>query len=65
MDVLNALKQEFDKHPIDLKPYSAYSPASVAKSYLDQMGIISPAEKFSVPDEDTRHCHAELLRRPL
>src|ERR1700719_422355 len=51
VDVLNALKREFDKHPIDLKPYHAYSPASVAKSYLDQMGIIRPAEKFSVPNE--------------
>jgi hypothetical protein len=49
--LLNALKQEFDKHPINLKPYSAYSPASVAKSYLDQMGILTPEEKFSIPDE--------------
>jgi len=49
VDVLNALKQEFDKHPIDLKPYNAYSPASVAKAYLEQMGIIRPAEKFCVP----------------
>jgi hypothetical protein len=48
VDALNALKQEFDKHPIGLKPYHAYSPASVAKSYLDEMGIIRPAEKFNV-----------------
>jgi hypothetical protein len=51
VDVLNALKQEFDKHPIDLKPYNAYSPASVAKAYLDQMGIMRPAEKFRVPNK--------------
>jgi hypothetical protein len=51
VDVLNALKQEFDKHPIDLKPYNAYSPASVAKAYLDKMGIIRPAEKFRVPNK--------------
>lgn len=51
MDALNALKQNFDQHPIDLKPYDAYSPASVAKSYLDKMGIIRPAEKFPIPDE--------------
>ena len=49
VDALNALKQEFDKHPISLKPCNAYSPASVAKSYLDAMGIIRPAEKFAVP----------------
>ena len=48
VDALNALKQEFDKHPIDLKPYRAYSPASVAKRYLDAMGIIRPAEKFNI-----------------
>jgi hypothetical protein len=51
VDVLNALKQEFDKHPIDLKPYNAYSPASVAKAYLDQMGILRPAEKFRVSNK--------------
>ena len=34
VDALNALKQEFDKHPISLKPCNAYSPASVAKSYV-------------------------------
>jgi hypothetical protein len=49
VDTLNALKVEFDKHPIDLKPYSAYSPASLAKSYLDKMGIVRPALKFKVP----------------
>lgn len=46
---LNALKHNFDKHPIGLQPHRAYSPASVAKSYLDQMGILRPAEKFAVP----------------
>ena len=48
IDALNALKQEFDKHPISLKPCNAYSPASVAKSYLDAMGIVRPAGKFAV-----------------
>lgn len=48
LDALNALKQEFDKHPISLNPCHAYSPASVAKSYLDAMGIIRPAEKFKI-----------------
>ena len=32
VDALNGLKEEFDKHPIGLKPYNAYSPASVAKT---------------------------------
>jgi hypothetical protein len=52
VDALNALKQEFDKHPISLKPYNSYSPASVAKSYLDAMGIIKPAEKFTISDKE-------------
>ena len=48
VDALNALKAEFDKHPIPLYPCNAYSPASVAKSYLDAMGIIRPVEKFKI-----------------
>ncbi len=48
---LNALKTEFDLHPLKLRPDVAYSPASIAKSYLDAMGIIPPKEKFDVPDE--------------
>ena len=48
VDALNALKKEFDKHPIKLKPYHAYSPASVAKSYLEAMGIITSAKKFKI-----------------
>jgi hypothetical protein len=48
VDALNTLKEEFDKHPINLKPFNAYSPASVAKSYLDAMGIIQPEHKFKI-----------------
>jgi hypothetical protein len=49
VDALNALKEEFDKHPIPLNPCNAYSPASVAKSYFDAMGIVRPAENFKTP----------------
>jgi hypothetical protein len=48
VDVLNALKQEFDRHPIDLHPDKAVSPASVGKAYLQAMGITPPKEKFAV-----------------
>ena len=51
VDALNALKREFDKHPIDLKPKNAYSPASVAKSYLEALGIVRPTEKFQILPE--------------
>jgi hypothetical protein len=46
VDGLNALKEESDEHPIPLNPCNAYSPASVAKSYFEAMGIIRPAVKF-------------------
>jgi hypothetical protein len=49
-DALNALKQEFDQHPLSLYPDRAYSPASVAKAYLDAMGVITPKKKFKVPN---------------
>ena len=48
VDVLNALKQEFDRHPVDLHPDKAVSPASVGKAYLQAMGITPPKEKFAV-----------------
>jgi len=49
--LLNVLRAEFDKHPINLNPERAYSPASIAKAYLGSMGIIPPQEKFAIPPE--------------
>ncbi len=46
--LLNAAKKEFDQHPIKLDPDRAYSSASIAKSYLDAMGIAHPKEHFNV-----------------
>ncbi len=43
---LNTLKQEFDRHSLDLHPDQAYSPASIAKAYLRTMGIVPPKIKF-------------------
>jgi hypothetical protein len=45
---LNEIKREFDRHPIELKPDLAYSPASIAKAYLDAMGVIPPKHKFNL-----------------
>lgn len=50
-DVLNSLKREFDRHPIEVPPDRAYSPASIAKAYLDVMGILPPLQKFKVPEK--------------
>ncbi len=47
---LNGIKREFDLHPLELQPDFTYSPASIAKAYLDAMGIIPPKEKFKVSD---------------
>jgi hypothetical protein len=51
VDALNTLKDNFDSHPISLKPNRAYSPASIAKSYLEEMGITRPTEKFRTSNE--------------
>jgi hypothetical protein len=50
VDLLNALKEEFDRHPIDLHPDKAVSPASIGKAYLRAIGMIPPARKFDVPN---------------
>jgi hypothetical protein len=45
VDLLNAAKQEFDLHPIAKGPDQMFSPASVAKDYLETMHIRHPSEK--------------------
>ena len=45
VDLLNAVKLEFDLHPIWPGPDRMFSPASIAKSYLDEMRISHPSEK--------------------
>ncbi len=51
-DLLNAMKREFDQHPLELRPDRAYSPASIAKAYLETMDIALPRTKFNVPDKE-------------
>jgi hypothetical protein len=46
LGLLNALKHEFELHPIALPPDRAYSPASIGKAYLLAMGIVEPMPKF-------------------
>jgi len=50
-NALNGLKAEFDNHPIELQPDRAYSPASIAKAYLNAMGVKPPKDKFNVSDQ--------------
>lgn len=46
LGLLNALKLEYELHPIALQPDRAYSPASIGKAYLRGMGIVEPMQKF-------------------
>jgi len=50
VELLNLLKEEFDRHPIKLHPDKAVSPASIGKAYLREMGIIPMMQKFKIPD---------------
>ena len=46
LGLLNALKHEYELHPVGLRPDRAYSPASIGKAYLRAMGIVEPMRKF-------------------
>ena len=46
LGLLNALKHEYELHPIALRPDLAYSLASIGKAYLRGMGIVEPMRKF-------------------
>jgi len=45
LGLLNAAKQEFDLHPMSPGPDRMFSPASVAKAYLEAMRISYPSTK--------------------
>jgi len=51
LGLLNTLRTEFDRHPLNLIPDKAYSPASIAKAYQTEMGIIPPLQKFAIEPE--------------
>jgi hypothetical protein len=52
VDLLNAAKREFDLHPIAPGPDRMFSPASVAKSYLEELRIAHPCEKVRDADKE-------------
>jgi DNA polymerase type B, organellar and viral len=49
--LLNAMMEEFNRNPLDLHPDKAYSPASVAKAYLEEMKIKKPRQHFRAPNK--------------
>jgi len=50
VNLLNVAKQEYDLHPIAPGPDRMFSPASVAKSYLEELNIIHPSGKVKSAD---------------
>ena len=46
-----ALMGEWDRHPIELEPEQAYSPAAISKAYLRAAGVTPPVERSDVPVE--------------
>ena len=64
LGLLNALKHEYELHPIRLPPYRAYSPASIGKAYLRAMGIEEPLaqiQQYSAPH--SRNCDVCIFWR--
>ncbi len=48
--LLSAAKQEYDLHPIDPGPDRMFSPASVAKSYLEKLDLSYPGQRVKDAD---------------
>jgi hypothetical protein len=49
LELLNRLKQEIDRHPVDVEPERCYSSATLAKADFSAMGV-KPPERFNIPD---------------
>lgn len=56
LELLNAMKIEYDGFPIDLQPEKAMSAASITKAFLEKMQIIEPAKKYELPDAILGKC---------
>ncbi len=55
--LLNALLSEFQKYPLgDLPPEKAFSAASIAKAFLNTMGVTQPEQKFQLDDKTNGIC---------
>jgi len=50
VSLLNAAKQEFELHPIAPGPDRMFSPASIAKAYLETLNILYPSAKVKDPE---------------
>ena len=50
-ELYRALVAEWRRHPIELAPEQAFSPAAISKAYLRAAGVTPPAERSDVPVE--------------
>ncbi len=51
MEILNDVaKSEYDLHPVDKRPDQLFSPASLAKAYLEELQVVYPNKKFKHRD---------------
>ena len=52
LNLLNAIKVEFDSFGLSIRPEQVFSSASLTKGFLKDMGLIPPKKKFqNVPDK--------------
>ena len=56
VELLNAMKREYDGFPLSLPPERAFSAASITKAFLEEMGIKQPSQKFSLSDKTLGKC---------
>jgi len=56
VELLNAMKREYDGFLLELSPEEAFSPASITKAFLDKMRVKQPAQKFNVSDAVLGKC---------
>ncbi len=56
VELLNAMKREYDGFPLHLPPEQAMSAASITKAFLEEMGIEQPLRKFDLSDEFLGRC---------
>lgn len=56
VELLNAMKSEYDGFPLSLPPERAFSAASITKAFLEEMGIKQPSQKFDLPDKTLGKC---------
>lgn len=50
LELLNRHKREVERHPVGLVPERCYSPATLAKAYLNAIGVEPPQQKFGISD---------------